>query len=119
MTSSCILGSVSVKIAENPNFFVFHPMCLKFSLGGNFEMLITKTKPKLKLEYDLSKTLQFSTNFSQNYTKHFNNGVAMATVDLPWDYFVFRMKAYEYIVKVIKFQLPTAYRFSTAEGRPS
>ena len=29
------------------------------------------------------------------------------------------MKAYEYIVKVARFQLPTAYRFSTAEGRPS
>ena len=29
------------------------------------------------------------------------------------------MKAYKYIVKVTKFQLPTTYRFSTAEGRPA
>ena len=37
-------------------------------MGGNFEMLITKSKPKLKLENDLRKKLQFSTNFSQNCT---------------------------------------------------
>ena len=36
--------------------------------GGNFEMLITKGKPKLKSENDLSKKLQFSTDFSQNFT---------------------------------------------------
>ena len=41
----------------------------------------------------------------------------MATVDVPWDWFVFRMKAYWYIVKVTKFERPTAYRFSTAERR--
>ena len=61
MTSSCILGSVRVKKVENPNFFVFYPIFLKFGIGGNFEMLITKSKPKLKLENDLSKKLQFST----------------------------------------------------------
>ena len=33
-------------------------------------MLITKSKSKLKLENDLSKKLQFSTDFSQNFTKH-------------------------------------------------
>ena len=70
MTSSCILGSVWVKKVENPNFFVFYPICLKFGIAGNFEMLITKSKPKLKLENDLSKKLQFSTDFSQNSTKH-------------------------------------------------
>ena len=43
----------------------------------------------------------------------------MATEDVPWDWLVFRMKAYQYIVKVTKFELPTAYRFSTAEGRTS
>ena len=42
---------------ENPNFFVFYPICLKFGTGGNFEMLITKSKPKLKLENDLRKNL--------------------------------------------------------------
>ena len=47
-------------------------------MGGNFEMLITKRKPKLKLENDLSKKLQFSTDFSQNYTKH------SSTIALPW-----------------------------------
>ena len=70
MTSSCILGSVWVKKVENPNFFVFYPICLKFGIEGNFEMLITKSKPKLKLENDLSKKLQFSTDFSQNFTEH-------------------------------------------------
>ena len=55
MTSSCILGSVWLKKVENPNFFVFGPICLKFGIGGNFEMLITKSKPKLRLENDLSK----------------------------------------------------------------
>ena len=43
----------------------------------------------------------------------------MATVDVPWDWFVFKMKAYQYIVQVTKFELSTAYRFSTAEGRTS
>ena len=45
---------------------------------GNFEMLITKSKPKLKLENDLSKKLQFSTDFSQNFTEH------ASTIALPW-----------------------------------
>ena len=66
------------KKIENPNFFVFHPICLKFGIGGNFEMLITKSKPKLKLENNLSKKLQFSTDFSQNVTKH------PSTIALPW-----------------------------------
>ena len=65
MTSSFILCSVQIKKAENPNFFVFYPICLKFGIGGNFEMLITKSKPKLKLENDLSKKLQFSTDISK------------------------------------------------------
>ena len=43
----------------------------------------------------------------------------MATVDDPWDWFVLKMKAYQYIVKVAKFDLKTAYRFSTAKGRTS
>ena len=29
------------------------------------------------------------------------------------------MKAYKYIIKVRKFQLPTVYRFSTTEGDPA
>ena len=78
MTSSCILRSVRLKKVENPNFFVFYPICLKFGIGGNFEMLITKSKPKLKLENDLSKKLQFSTDFSQNFTEH------SSTIALPW-----------------------------------
>ena len=41
----------------------------------------------------------------------------MATVDVPSDGFVCRIEAYYYKVKVTKFELPTAYRFSTAEGR--
>ena len=51
---------------------------LKFGIGCNFEMLITKSKPKLKLEKDLSKKLQFSTDFSQNFTDH------PSTIPLPW-----------------------------------
>ena len=58
MTSSCILGSARVEKVENPNFFVFRPICSKFGTGGSFEMLITK-KTTLKLENDLSKKLQF------------------------------------------------------------
>ena len=68
----------SGKKVENPNFFVFHPICLKISIGGNFEMLIKKRKPKLKLENDLSKKCNFYTDFSQNYTKH------SSTIVLPW-----------------------------------
>ena len=41
-------------------------------------MLITKSKLKLKLENDLSKNLQFSTNFNQNFTKH------PSAISLPW-----------------------------------
>ena len=41
-------------------------------------MLITKGKPKLKLENDLSKKLQFPTNFSHNFTEH------PSTIALPW-----------------------------------
>ena len=77
MTSSCILGSVRLKV-ENPNFLVFYPICLKFGIGDNFEMLITKSKPKLKLQNDLSKKMQFSTDFSQNFTEH------PSTIALPW-----------------------------------
>ena len=68
----------SGKKVENPNFFVFYPIYLKFGIGGNFEMLITKSKPKLKLENNFSTKLQFSTDFSQNFTEH------PSTVALPW-----------------------------------
>ena len=66
------------KKVENPYFFVFYPIYLKFGIGGNFEMLITKSKPKLKLENDLSKKLQFSTDFSQTFTEY------SSTIALPW-----------------------------------
>ena len=55
MTPSCTLGSIWLKKVESPNFFVFYPIFLKFGKGGNFEMLITKSKPKLRSENDLSK----------------------------------------------------------------
>ena len=61
-----------------PNLFVFNPICLKFGIGNNFEMLITKSNPKLRLENDLSRKMQFSTNFSQNFTEH------PSTIALPW-----------------------------------
>ena len=95
MTSSCILGSVQLKKVEKPNFFAFNPICLKFGIGDNFEMLITKSNPKLRLENDLSRKMQFSTDFSQKfYQAPFNNSVTMAKVDVPWDRFVFRIQAY-------------------------
>ena len=75
--SSCILGSVRRKKVESPNFFVFL-CCLKFGIGGNFEMLITKSNPKLRLENDLTRKVQFSTNLSQNFTEH------PSTIALPW-----------------------------------
>ena len=78
MTSSCILGSIRLKKVENPNFFVFNPICLKFCIVGNFEMLITKGNPKLRLENDLSRKMQFSTDFSQNFTEH------PSTIALQW-----------------------------------
>ena len=82
-------------------------------------MLITKSKPKLKLENDLSKNCNFLPILAKVFRAPFNNSVAMGTVDVPWDWFVFRIQAYYYMVKVRKFQLPTAYRFSTSEGRTS
>ena len=50
---------LSGKKAENPNFFVFYLICLKFGIGANFEMLITKSKCKLTLENDWSKNCNF------------------------------------------------------------
>ena len=70
MTSPCILGTVLLQKSRKSELLSFHLICLKFGTGGNVEMLITKRRPKLKLESDLSKKLQFSTDFSQNYTKH-------------------------------------------------
>ena len=35
----------------------FYLICLKFSIGGNFDMLITKRRRKLTLENDLSKKI--------------------------------------------------------------
>ena len=56
---------------------------MKFGIGCNFEMLITKSKPKLKSENDLSKKIQFSTDFSQNFTEHHS------TIALPWQQWMF------------------------------
>ena len=65
----------------------------------------------------LAEKLQFPTDFSQKFDKH------SSTVVLSWqhlsvrlDLYVFKLKAYKIILKVRKFQLPTYYRFSTAEG---
>ena len=81
--SCCIFGSVQVKKVENPNFFVFYPICLKFDIFGNFEILITKSKPKLKLENYLSKKLHFSIDFCQNFAEH------PSRIVLPWQYQMF------------------------------
>ena len=66
MTSSCILGSVQVENSRKSGLPCFSSDLLENWYGGNFKMLITKKRPKLKLE----KNLQFLTDFSQNYTKH-------------------------------------------------
>ena len=95
MTSSCILGSVWLKKVENPNFSVFKSSLLEIWYGGNFEMLITKSNPKLRLGNDLRRKMQFSTGFSQKFFRApFNNSVTMATVDIPWDWFVFRIQSF-------------------------
>ena len=41
-------------------------------------MLITKSNTKLRLENDLSRNMQFSTDFSRNFTKH------PSIIALPW-----------------------------------
>ena len=74
MTSSCILGSV----VENLTSLFFDPICLKFGMGGNFKMLITKSNLKLRVENDLSRKMQFSTDFSQNFNDD------LSTIALPW-----------------------------------
>ena len=64
------LGSVWVEKSKSSESLCFSSDLLEFGIRGNFEMLITKRRPKLKLENDLSKKLQFSTKFSQNCTNH-------------------------------------------------
>ena len=84
MTSYCNLGFVWLEKVENPNFFVFNPICLKFGIGGNFEVLITKSNLKLRLENDLSRKMHLSTEFfSQNFTEH------PSTTVLPWQQWMF------------------------------
>ena len=41
-------------------------------------MLITKSNPKLRLENDLSRKMQFSTDFSPNFIEN------PSTIALPW-----------------------------------
>ena len=56
-------------------------------------MIITKRRPKLKLKDDSREKLQFSIDFSQNYAKCPSTySVAIATIDVPWDWFVFKME---------------------------
>ena len=85
MTSYCILGSIRVENSRKRELLCFSSDLLEIRYeggggggGGNFDMLITKRRPKLKLENLLSKKLQFSTDFCKNYTKH------SLTIVLPW-----------------------------------
>ena len=78
MTSSCILVSVRVEKSRKLELLCFSSDCFKCGTVSNFEMLITKRRPKLKLENNLNKKMQFSTDFSQNCTKH------SSTIALPW-----------------------------------
>ena len=82
MTSSCISGSIRVEKSRKYEL-LYHPICLKFGMRGNFEMLITRRRPKWKLENVLSKKVQFSTDFSQNYDKH------SSTILLTWRQWMF------------------------------
>ena len=77
MTSSCILGFVQVENSRKLELLCFSSDLLEIWYGGSFEMLITKRRPKLKLGNILSKKLKFSSDFSQNYTKH------SSTIALP------------------------------------
>ena len=65
-------------------------------------MLITKRKLKLKLENDLSKKLQFSTDFGQNYTKH------SSTIVLPWQQWMSHGTSVYLKSEVTKSELPAA-----------
>ena len=76
------------------NFFVFHPIWLKFGIGGNFEMLLTKRKPKLKFENDLSKKCNFLPILAKIIPSNLQQSLPMARVDVLWDWFVLKMKAY-------------------------
>ena len=84
------------------------PIFLKFSVGGKIEMLITKMGWDWQLTMVLVEKLQFPTDFSQKFNKH------SLTIVLPWqhlsvrlDLCVFKLKAYNIILKVRKFQLRT------------
>ena len=82
MTSSCILGSIPVEKNRKLELLCFYSICLKFGMVGNFEMLITKRRPK-------------STNFWPKLSQAlFNNSVSMAIVDVLCDWLVFKMEAY-------------------------
>ena len=95
MMSSCILGSVWLKKVENLNCFVFNPICLKFGIEDNFEMLITKSNPELRLKNDLSRKMQFSTDFSQNFTEN------PSTIALPWQQWMFHETGLYSVFKLI------------------
>ena len=67
-----------------------------------------------------AENMQFPTDFSKKFNKH------SSTIVLPWQqwmsyetnlYLKRKLMNFEFILKVTKFQLPTVYRFSTAEGR--
>ena len=78
MKSPFILGFIPLEKIKKSELLCFSSNLLEIWYKGNFEMLITKRRPKLKLENDLSKKMQFSTDFSQNYTKR------SSTIALPW-----------------------------------
>ena len=59
-----------MKNSRKSELLCFSSDLLEIWYRGYFEMIITKSKPRLKLENDSSKKFQFSTDFSQNYKKH-------------------------------------------------
>ena len=59
MTSSCILGSIQVERSRKSELLCSSSDLLEIWYSGNFEMLMTKRKPKLKLENDLRKYCNF------------------------------------------------------------
>ena len=83
------------KKVENPNFFALNPICLKFGIGGNFEMLITKVTLNWDYKTIWEEKMHFSTDFSQNFTEHPSTiALPWPTVIVPWDWLLFRIQAY-------------------------
>ena len=73
MTSYCNLGSVWVEKGRKSELLCFSSDLLEIWYRGNFEMLITKRKPKLKIGNDLGKNKIIPSTLQQ-WCCHGNSG---------------------------------------------